>query len=338
MKAVCFFTKKSFFLLKEEQSQWKLSEQAVDQEFVSCAYDQKAKRMYAGSFDAGLWVSENEGRSWRGLAEERLPKRIMSLAVSPHDEGEDFQVLYVGSEPSALYRSKDGGNSWQDFPSLLELPSQSSWSFPPRPHTHHVKAIQVDLHNRERLFAGIELGGVMKSSDQGETWEDRKPGSQYDVHSLTMVSTQADRLYEAGGGGFAQSYDGGANWQTENNGLGDYTYLVNIAVNNADPDTLLASAAKSARYAYQPSKAESVLVRKEGDQPWKIIQTGLPQADGSTVFHLMADPQKADSFYALNNKGFFYSKDGGLSWSELVNPWPEKLKRERIHTGSLVEL
>lgn len=336
MKAVCFFIENGFFMLKEEQSQWKLSDQRVSQEFVSFAYDRKAKRMYAGSFDKGLWFSENEGSSWQRLGENILPKRIMSLALSPHVQKSDFHVLYAGSEPSALYQSWDGGKGWVDFPSLLELPSESSWSFPPRPHTHHIRAIQVDLHKAERLFVGIELGGVMKSEDQGLSWQDRKPSSQFDVHSLTMTPSAPDRIYEAAGGGFAQSYDGGATWQTENEGLGDYTYLVNIAVNDADPDTILASAARSARFAYQPSRAESVVVRKEGGQAWQVIQAGLPQAVGSTVFHLMADPHKANHFYAINNQGFYQSSDGGLTWEEIPLNWPEKLIQSRIYAGELI--
>lgn len=338
MKAVYFFTKNGFFLLKEEQSQWKLSEQAVDQEFVSFAYDRKAKRLYAGSFDDGLWFSENEGRNWQRLGRDILPNRMMSLSVSPHEQDHDFQVLYAGSEPSALYRSDDGGNNWVDFPSLLDVPSKSSWSFPPRPYTHHIKAIQVDLHDAKGLYVGVELGGVMKSEDEGKTWQDRKPGSQFDVHSLTMVSTAPGRIYEAAGGGFAQSYDGGSSWQTNNDGLGDFTYLVNIAVNEADPDIILASAATGPRYAYLPLSAESVLIRKEGDQPWKNIQAGLPEAAGSTVFYLMADQKKANHFYALNNKGFYRSKDGGLHWRQVPLNWPKKLNHARLYAATLVEL
>lgn len=338
MQAIYFITNNRLITIKEDLSGWKLNEQALEQDFVSFAFDSLAHRMYGGSFNQGLWLSENEGRSWHRLAENILPDRIMSLSISPNRNNEKFQVLWLGSEPSALYKSDDGGASWVDFPSLMEIPSKSSWSFPPRPHTHHIRAIQVDIHETNRIFVGIELGGVMKSDNQGLTWQDRKPNSQFDVHSLTMTPTGPGRIYEAAGGGFAQSKDGGASWQTENDGLGDFTYLVDIAVNHADPDTIIASASKSPRNAYQPQGAESVLVRKEGKESWNVIEAGLPQATASTAFHLMTHPTKANHFYALNNRGLFQSQDGGLTWDKIALEWPVHLTEKRIYGCQLVEL
>lgn len=338
MNAIYFFTNHHFVSLKDVQGNWELNLRGVTQNFVSFVYDQKAHRMYGGSFDRGLWMSDDEGARWHRIAEDILPNRIMSLTVSPQDNTDSFQTLWLGSEPSALYRSDDGGETWVDSPDLLELPSTSTWSFPPRPHTHHVRTIQVDLHNRNRIFVGIELGGVMQSDDQGLSWQDRKPGSQYDVHSLTMTESAPGRIYEAAGGGFAYSNDSGSSWQTDNEGLGDYTYLVNIAVNQANPDRIIASAARSPRLAYQPARAESVLVVKESGKRWRIIENGLPEAQGSTVFHLMADPKKPHYFYAINNKGFYQSDDGGLTWHGIDVEWPKELTRERIYACQLVEI
>lgn len=338
MNAIYFFTNHHFVSLKEVQGKWELSVRDVEVNFVSFAYDQKASRVYAGSFDHGLWMSDDEGAHWVRIAEELLPDRIMSLAVSPHENTDRFQTLWLGSEPSALYRSDDGGKTWIDFPALLELPSASSWSFPPRPHTHHVRTIQIDPHDGNRIFVGIELGGVMQSDDQGLSWQDRKPGSQYDVHSLTMTASAPGRIYEAAGGGYAYSTDNGASWETDNEGLGDYTYLVNLAVNQSDPDRVIASAARSPCLAYQPARAESVLVVKDGGESWRIIENGLPESQGSTTFHLMADPSKAHHFYAINNKGFYQSEDGGLTWQEITVDWPDALTHERIYACQLVEV
>src|SRR5699024_3640109 len=110
---------------------------------------------------------------------------------------------------SGIFRSEDGGKTWTHFPKLLELRSEPTWSFPPRPLTHHVRVIQPDLHDKNKIYVGIELGGVMRSLDHGKPWEDRKEGAQVDSHDLTMTKHAAGRINEHAGGGYEQSKDSG---------------------------------------------------------------------------------------------------------------------------------
>ncbi len=90
----------------------------------------------------------------------------MSVAVSAVEQGADGGVVWAGTEPSALFRSEDGGWHWQELPALRNIPSAPTWSFPPRPWTSHVRWITPDPHEAERIFVGIELGGVMRSLDR----------------------------------------------------------------------------------------------------------------------------------------------------------------------------
>ena len=133
-----------------------------------------ADTVYAGLLGGGVLRSGDGGRSW---ADCHLPVAdVFSVAVSAADG-----AVYAGIEPSALYRSDDRGESWRELDSLLELPSQPSWSFPPRPWTSHVRWIAPNPHDAGVLLVGIELGGLMRSTDRGETWEDHRPGAQRDV-------------------------------------------------------------------------------------------------------------------------------------------------------------
>src|SRR5699024_7490692 len=142
-------------------------------------------------------------------------------------------------------------------------------------------------------------------------------GSQYDCHTLTMNPLARNRIYEAAGGGFAESLDGGNTWVTKNNGLEPYNYLVNIAVDTGDPETIIASAAKSPRTAYHPDKASTVIMRREKDGNWKIVSSGLPDRKGSTVLFLLADEQQQGTFFALNNTGMYQSTDTGKNWTKV---------------------
>lgn len=288
----------------------------------------KKGRLYAGSFNNGLFISDDFGHSWFAVS-DISHQRVLSIAVSETEVNNGYGVVWVGTEPSGLFRSEDGGRTWTERKSLLDIPSKPTWSFPPRPHTHHVRSIQPDVHKPERIFVGIELGGVMKSEDKGLTWEDRKEGSQFDCHTLTMSKLASDRVYEAAGGGYAETKDGGKTWLTINDGLSPYSYLVSIAVDSGDPDTIIASAAKNAHTAYMPERAHSVIVRKVKDEPWTVVQKGLPEPNHSAVFLLLSDPMKANMFWAANNTGIYQSDDAGESWNQLVIDWPERLLSER---------
>src|SRR4029079_11040205 len=92
------------------------------------------------------------GVRWR---ECELPERgVFSLAVSRSDG-----AVYAGTEPSRLFRSDDGGESWRALDALLELLSGPHWSFPPRPWTSHVRWIAPSPHAADLVLVGIELGG-----------------------------------------------------------------------------------------------------------------------------------------------------------------------------------
>src|SRR5699024_259233 len=193
-----------------------------------------------------------------------------------------------------------------------------------------VRTIQPDIHDSKRIFVGIELGGVMRSLDNGQTWEDRKEHSQHDCHSLTMHPTEKNRIYEAAGGGFAESSDGGKTWETKNDGLDPYTYLVSVAVDSSDPETIIASAAKNARTAYVPERAHTVIMRRKNGEGWKILSNNLPVPDGSSAFLLASDTERDKTFYAVNNTGLYETENGGDHWKKIPVEWPSFLRQMRM--------
>jgi hypothetical protein len=146
-----------------------------------------------------------------------------------------FNTVYVGTEPTAFYRSDDGGESWEKMRSLNDLKSSSSWSFPPRPWTSHVRWIESDKTKPGYVYAAIEAGVLVQSHDGGRIW----PGGPYDTHTLATHKQMPGRLYSAAGDGYFESYDYGQTWKRLVAGLGDYDYLFSVAVDSADPQTVL---------------------------------------------------------------------------------------------------
>lgn len=241
-------------------------------------------RVVAGTFDTGAFLSIDGGKSWKRISDGIPHQRVLSVAISRSNRTSDGGAIFVGTEPSNLYRSRDNGVSWNTFPALTALPSAPTWSFPPRPWTSHVRWIEPHPVDTNLIFAGIELGGVMRSIDGGATWEDRKPGSQHDCHALAIHPVAHDRIYEAAGGGIAVSTDCGVTWQPADTGM-DRHYGWGIAVDPVDPDLWYVSAAPGAGHAHSLERdSQAILYRTRGGT------TGLAQNVRWEPLGIASDP------------------------------------------------
>lgn len=277
------------------------------------------RRAFCGTFDDGLYRTTDGGETWDRRGADALAPRITSVTVAPHDPDE----VWVGTEPSAIYRSTDGGETWTERPGLTDLPTAEAWYFPPRPHTHHVRWIEVDPADRQRLYIGIEAGAFALSPDGGETFEERPPGARLDNHSLATHPDAPGRVYAAAGDGYAESRDGGETWDHPQAGL-DHRYCWSVQPVPDDPDTVLLSAASGAHSAHGQDSADTYVYRRAGDGPWQRVGAGIPT--GAGVIRAVLDGiETADGagVYAVNNRGLYRSTDAGRTWAELGVEWPE---------------
>ena len=226
----------------------------------------RPEHVVAGSRGGGVWESDDGGETWH---DAELPAAdVFSVAVSAADG-----AVYAGCEPSALWVRR-GGDGWQELPALRELPSAPTWSFPPRPGTSHVRWIAPSPHDPSVVLVGIELGGLMRTGDGGETWADHRPGAQRDVHQLAWHPHEPGHAYEAAGGGAARSRDGGERWEPADDGR-DRHYAWALAVDPADPEQWFVSAAPGPFGAHGDRAARAALYRRRGDAPWEELDLGL---------------------------------------------------------------
>jgi photosystem II stability/assembly factor-like uncharacterized protein len=263
-----------------------------------------ADTVYAGLRNGGVRRTTDAGRTWVDCA---VPESaVFSLAVSSVDG-----AVYAGTEPSRLFRSDDGGGTWRELAGLLELPSRPTWSFPPRPWTSHVRWIAPSPHRADVILVGIELGGLMRSTDGGETWQDHRPGAQPDVHSLAWHPRIVGRAYEAGGGGTAWSEDAGESWHPADEGR-DRHYTWAVAVDPEDPERWYVSASTGPYAAHGGRDPQARIYRKSSGDPWRALAGGLPDPLPAMPYTLLAADGRL--FAGFADGQLWNSTDGGELW------------------------
>lgn len=277
-------------------------------------------RCWCGTARDGVRRSEDGGRTWRPSGLEG--RAILSLAASPVRPG----LLWAGTEPSAVWRSDDGGDFWHPTRDLTELPSSSTWAFPPRPDTHHARWIACHPRDEDRLWVAVEAGALVSTEDGGATWRDRVPGGPRDTHELAIHAELPETLRVAAGDGYFESSDGGATWRRPMEGL-DVGYLRSVAVDPGDSNTVLVSAASRPKSAYVADRSDGRLYRRAAGEPWERVTVGWPDPP-ATIAPLIRSGAASGELWAADERGLHRSTDGGRRWDRAIpfEPAPANLR------------
>jgi photosystem II stability/assembly factor-like uncharacterized protein len=280
-------------------------------------------RIYVGTFDDGLFASRDAGATWEPANDGLDDLRVLALAVSRSHRSGGVSAIYAGTEPSNLYRSEDGGRHWQRLPALRELPSEPSWSFPGRPWTHHVRTIALHPTDPEIVLVGIELGGVMRSTDAGASWVDHNPQAHSDAHRMLTHPLAPDRVYEAAGQGIAVSDDSGSSWKPVEEGL-DRHYAWAAAVDSDDPDLWYVAVSSGPFAAHGRGDGEALIVRSTVDGWSPVAGWGDSPALRRMPYALATLPERPGTLVAgLRGGLLMLSEDQGDSWSRLQVELPD---------------
>jgi photosystem II stability/assembly factor-like uncharacterized protein len=219
---------------KRDLTYWTLTCMSVD--------PQNPEKIYAGSEHSGLFYTDNGGARWR-RAEPNTPKMMLFSALATGGG------VMVGTIPSAVYRSKNGG--WEELEGVRV--HSAGANFPPSPELQsRTRYLASDPSAPGRLYAGIEVGGMLISEDNGSNWQPANEGlTDMDIHEVLASAANPGMVYLACGESCFRSSDRGAHWE-------------NISPKSHDYGTSVAEDRRGVVYAGCAKGRPNLWVREEG--------------------------------------------------------------------------
>jgi photosystem II stability/assembly factor-like uncharacterized protein len=167
----------------------------------------------------GVFRSDNAGRTWATASAGLSQPHVRWLAY--HPDNSDFE--FAGTEPAAIFTSRDGARTWQECPEVAALRDQHHWFLPYSPQAGCVRGFGFQ---GQRAYAAVEVGGVLRSDDGGANWglaagSDGNPDLKGppepfiypDLHSILIHPSSPDQVFAPTGGGYYHSADGGRTWR-----------------------------------------------------------------------------------------------------------------------------
>ncbi len=264
-------------------------------------------------------------------------KRVWHLEPSLTDP----DTVYAGIEDAALFRSTDGGKSWQELAGLRNHPTGPAWS--PGAGGMGLHTVLLDPAHPGRMYIAISAAGVFRTDDAGVTWRPVNQGLRsqhipdpaaevgHCVHRIAMHRSRPEVLFMQKHWDVMRSDDGGGSWREISGDLPtDFGFPIDVHAH--EPDTIYVVPIKSDSEHYPPEGKLRVYRSRTGGDQWEPLTRGLPQQD--CYVNVLRDAMAVDSldrcgvYFGTTGGQVYVSPDAGDTWSPIVRDLPAVLSVE----------
>ncbi len=264
------------------------------------------------------------GLKARSIGPAMTSGRVMSIAVHPANPG----IIYIGTASGGLWKSVNGGASWQ---SVMDREGAYSMGWVTLdPQNPNVVWVGTGERNSQRSVAYGD--GVYKSEDGGRSWKNVGLKNSEHIGRIVVDPKNSDIVYVAAQGplwsaggdrGLYKTTDGGKSW-TQVLAISENTGVSDVVLDPRNPDVVIASSYQRRRHFFTliDGGPESAIHRStDGGKTWTKVSTGLPNEELGRI-GLAISPQNPDIVYAnveaANRKGGIYrSSDNGVTWQKM---------------------
>jgi photosystem II stability/assembly factor-like uncharacterized protein len=307
-----------------------------------------APRILVGSSSSWLgpqvWRSDDLGETWQETPNGaiRFPEdtgatlaRVWQLVP-----GAEESVVYAGTEPGAIFRSEDRGETFTLERALWDHPHRTEWNEGYGGQAFHT--ILPHPTDPDTVIAAISTGGVYRTHDGGRSWEPANKGIKAEfmpgernfpefgqcVHKVARHPGKPDRLYLQNHGGVYRSDDGGDSWNYIADGLpSEFGFA--MVVHPHDPDTVFVFPISDAGARWPVDGEARVWRSRDAGETWEPLGDGTLPDDYYVA--VMRDAMCTDTheptglYFGGRNGAVWASADEGATWREVVRDLPDVL-------------
>ncbi len=354
-------TRKGLFTFERSKSGWSIAGTSfLGDNCTLAAHDTRTGSLYAalnhGHFGVKVHRSDDGGATWREIATPTYPERpadyvpksapaegvaadwalklVWALAPGGTDEPD---VLWCGTLPGGLFRSADGGGSWELNRPLWDDPKREEWFGGGADHPG-IHSICVDPRDARHVTIGVSCGGVWSTRDGGLSWRIGGSGMRaaympperqfepnvQDPHIVSQCAAQPDVLWVQHHNGIFRSTDAGASW-TEIERVSPSAFGFVVAAHPSDPDAAWFVPAQKDEKRIPVGGRVVVNRTRDGGKTFETLTKGLPQAHAyDLVFRHALDVDAAGEQVAFGSTtgSLWLSGDAGDSWQTLSSNLP----------------
>jgi len=306
-----------------------------------------APRLFAGitseHYGPGVAFSDDLGATWQepDHAPIAFPadtdaalRRVWQFAPGPASTPD---VVYAGVEPSAVFRSVDGGETYELVRGLWDHPHRPEWQ--PGFGGQAVHTILPHPADEARVTVAMSTGGVYATEDAGESWRARNTGIQayrspdrypefgQCVHKVAQHPDRPERFFLQNHHGVYRSDDGAASWQSIADGLpADFGFP--MVSHPHRPDVIYNFPLVADERRFVPEGRCAVYRSEDAGKSWDALSAGLPEGFWSGVLRdamCTDDDQPAGVYFGTRSGSVFASRDEGEHWEQVVAQLPDVL-------------